>query len=333
MLLLPIPHRTQATQHRAFSLVELLVVIAIIGVLIALLLPAIQAAREAARRCSCRNKLRQIGVSVQHFHDSQKTLPPPKVLQGRGGLVAVTGGGNSADQFSNLGSAFVSLLPYLEVNNLYSNYDLTKSIYSAKNLETTSQPIDLYMCPSMALPREVPNLSAGEKLAPGSYMLSVSTDFGATADTNGAFTNPNAVSQIGSTAVVETQYSLPLSRIVDGTSNTFLIGENSYNVPGIPWPEAPGSEKWGDHTWANGYWAYAWGNIQWFLYDKLHVATYNQPSTPDPNKILRVFRSDHPGGAQFVYLDGSVHFVPTEIDYQVLKALVTRAGEEVNHSF
>ncbi len=333
MSTIPLPRRTRCTQHPAFSLVELLVVIAIIGVLGALLLPAIQAAREAARRCSCRNNLKQIGLATQLFHDTHQTLPPPKVLQGRGGLVAVTGGGTSADQFSNLGSAFVLLLPYLEENNRYSNYDLTKSIYTAKNLETTSRPLDLYTCPSMALPREVPDLGAGEKLAPGSYMLSVSTDFGATVDTNGAFKNPNAVKLSGSTAIVATPYSLPLSHIVDGTSNTFLIGENSYNVPGIPWPEAPGSEKWGDHTWANGYWAYAWGNIQWFLYDKLRFTSYNQPSVPEPNKILRVFRSDHPGGAQFVLLDGSVQFAPTEIDYLVLKALVTRAGEEIVPSY
>jgi prepilin-type N-terminal cleavage/methylation domain-containing protein len=307
-----------------FTLVELLVVIAIIGVLIALLLPAIQAARETARTCICRNHLRQIGLAVQMFHDTNKTLPPPKVLGGNGGLYSDP---ETSDQYSQRGSAFILLLPYLEEGNRFAAYDISKTVVHSKNLEITSRPIDLYMCPSMALPRDVPNEGAGEKLGPGSYMLSVYTDYGATKETDGAFMRPPF------SGASPTRYDLPLSQIVDGTTNTFLIGENAYNLPGIPWPEAPGNEKWGDHTWAEGYWALSWGTIQWTLFDKFKVTTYNRTDLPNPKDGMRVFRSDHRGGTQFVYLDGSVHFVPTDIEYSVLRALVTRAGEEVNHTF
>src|SRR5690606_24487628 len=132
--------------------------------------------------------------------------------------------------------------------------------------------------------------------------------------------------------VNSTRYHLPLSQIIDGTTNTFLIGENAYNIPGIPWPEAPGTEKWGDHTWAEGYWFYAWGHIRWVHYEKFDKARYNRTDSSGSD-VLRVFRSEHPGGAQFAYLDSSVRFIPEDIDYNVLKALVTRAGEEVSHSF
>lgn len=67
--------RRRAPSARGFTLVELLVVIAIIGVLVGLLLPAIQAAREAARRTQCKNQLRQLALSFQNHHDSQKFFP------------------------------------------------------------------------------------------------------------------------------------------------------------------------------------------------------------------------------------------------------------------
>jgi prepilin-type N-terminal cleavage/methylation domain-containing protein len=86
---------------RGFTLVELLVVIAIIGVLIAMLLPAVQAAREAARRMQCTNNLKQIGLAVHNFHDTQKGLPPVCLGQ-------------------NVAGIFVLLMPYMEAQNAYN---------------------------------------------------------------------------------------------------------------------------------------------------------------------------------------------------------------------
>ena len=74
----------------------------------------------------------------------------------------------------------------------------------------------------------------------------------------------------------------------------------------------------------------AWGHLDWVQYEQFGVSLYNADKIQFNNK--KVFRSDHPGSAQFVYVDGSVHFVPQEIDYPVLRALVTRAGGETENS-
>jgi len=285
---------------RGFTLVELLVVIAIIGILVALMLPAIQAARESARRMGCQNNLKQIGLAAENYSHTNRHLPPPMV---------------GDEQFKKLGSTFVLLLPYLEEGNRFSQYDLTKEVYDPVNLPITSKPVDIYLCPSMNLPRAVPEGDC-EKLGPGSYIISSRTEYLKFQSLDGAFANPKAGSR----------YSLSIQHIPDGMSKTLLIGETNYGHQKMLWTKCSsvnGQIMWGDQTWADGYWALAWGHMSGkypALYDNSHDYT-----PPDSD---RTFRSDHPGGVQFVLLDGSVHFLSDSSDPNVRRALVTRAGGE-----
>jgi prepilin-type N-terminal cleavage/methylation domain-containing protein len=291
--------------RRGFTLIELLVVIAVVGVLIALLLPAVQAAREASRRMTCQNHLKQIGLAAQSIEAATKRLPPPKAGNGT---------------YNELGSTFVLLLPYLEQIQLSKNYDATKSIFDPQNLPVTGTPLSIYLCPSMALPRDVPDRACGEQLAPGSYAISSRTEYAKHGSLDGAFMNPPATGP----------YELRPEDISDGLSNTLLVGEVNYGHESYLWENCEGREKeskWGDHTWAHGYWWHAWGHMS-----AKHPELYSSSlyAAPDSN---RVFRSDHPGGVQFVLLDGSVHFLRDGTAPEIRRALVTRAGEESNHVF
>ena len=157
-------------EKRAFTLVELLVVIAIIGILIALLLPAVQAAREAARRMQCTNNLKQIGLSMHNFHDTQKRIPNNGWDPVFAGIK--TPGGEYMGAIDDW-SIFMALLPYIEQQAMYDGlmgiiqrgaanndrwvvlpWDMTFSGY-----EYLTQNIPAYLCPSDG--------AGGEKPAPG----------------------------------------------------------------------------------------------------------------------------------------------------------------------
>src|SRR5262245_55782747 len=122
-------------RRRGFTLVELLVVIAIIGVLVALLLPAVQQAREAARRMTCVNNLKQIGVALHNHHDVKLTFPPGGMNTGHNGTPCYT-------------TWTVEILPFIEQQALYNQYDQTQLNTAPVNRLVGQQRMVPYECPS-----------------------------------------------------------------------------------------------------------------------------------------------------------------------------------------
>ena len=132
-----------------FTLVELLVVIAIIGILIGMLLPAVQAVRSSARRISCANNMRQLGLAVHNYESAHMAFPVNQVGPGE----SDGAGGHKSGYYSWL----VPLLPFVEQENVYDQFDLTinngddgdfKISESHPNAMAAATSLDLFLCPS-----------------------------------------------------------------------------------------------------------------------------------------------------------------------------------------
>ncbi len=277
----------------AFTLVELLVVIAIIGILIALLLPAVQAARSAARRASCTNNLKQIGMALHNYHDTYRVFP--------------------AGSLPSLVSGFTAILPYIEQGNTYDLYDFGLHYSNPHNKQVVNQVVATYLCPSMTLPREVPNVPCDETGAPSSYLLSEGTDdYMKTSD--GMFPLVWPASDYNSRP-------RRFADVTDGTSNTIACGETTYHMDDY---------LYSAHTCAALSGQCRWGTARWGVgYPKVSLGTTLKPFNLHKSAGNGGFQSMHPGGVNFVLGDGSVRFLAETIELDTFNALATIGGGEV----
>jgi prepilin-type N-terminal cleavage/methylation domain-containing protein/prepilin-type processing-associated H-X9-DG protein len=331
---------------RGFTLVELLVVIAIIGILISLLLPAVQAAREASRRIHCANTLKQISLAAHNYHDALGTFPP----------AFLSGWNFTTPQVRKRGiSLFVFLLPFLEMNPLYDQWDFhDPDRVFVGDLQSPAAHGPNLLCPSE--PESENPLDYGSQHIQGIPMpprhIKV-TSYGGNGGTRSYHPDSGFLMADGvffmagpESSPRANQKPVRLADISDGASNTLLFGERSRWDPNYNTFAAQGWD-WKFRFYGNWCGAsrlvlahvtlssYSPLNYRLpFNYENRAVAVPPANSAADFKYYidLRVcaFGSNHPGGAQLSMADGSVRFISETVPLMILRALSTRQeGEAV----
>ena len=321
-------------KFRGFTLVELLVVIAIIGILIGMLLPAVQNVREAARRTQCLNRLRQVGLATMMFHDSNEAFPPARLFPKKYAEAPFDSGLSEP-------TWLVRILPYLEQQAFYSQWDLSRG-YSRQPQEAVTQALNAFICPSRRsideaqAPTETQEVLITAPCGCGGW-YEIEVQGGATGDfagnhgdlspgSTGAETDyyygGNGTGVIISSQAKQTpDFKLTwidrirFADITDGSSNTVLAGElhvSPGNLNTIPF---------------NGP-----------IYNGEDLAAFARiggPGVPilsgttDPTSSILGYGSWHPGTCNFVFADGSTRAIDNQVDTVTLGRICHRGDGEV----
>ena len=291
-------------RRRAFSLIELLVVIAIIAILMAILTPAVQKVRESSNALQCKNKLKQMGVAMHNYVSENKVFPPALVVNSLNSSFPMPPPPDQKIFFGWMSR----LLPYLEQKPLYDQINWTAWPWWQHPLNETKLPI--YWCDSDPRPSMVINYGGTDLVALTEYMGVSGTD------------------QLAFDGILYVNSRVTFRMITDGSSNTLLVGERPPSRDDV-----------------YGWWFAGAGQSPMYFGATDVVLGTNELTNAGASTDRDVFRpgsindpanahrfhywSQHEGGSNFLFADGSVHFLSYDIGQQTFMALGTRAGDEV----
>ncbi len=319
------------TLPRGMTLVEILVVLAIITMLMALLLPAVQAAREGVRRARCANNMKQIGVAILSFETSRGYLPS---------------GSSVTDTNQHWGGSWVAhILNYCEQASFHRTlrFDCNYAFHAGvgcNDAALTKFLPDWMFCPSSPLEKfkPTPSMWGGSIRGYGTY-VGISGGYPDPVDARRVANVRDYAGFMASNGTLFANGRLSASDVLDGMSNTYLVGEQSgimfdmdkggeeadlrsagpygsfmgANRPGPPCSTCSG--------WLSGYpRAYNVTTIRHKL--NTRTATFAAGMYKDgPNLAVQ---SAHPGGGQMLYGDGSVRFIRDSVAFEIFKSHAIR---------
>ena len=343
-------------RSRGFTLVELLVVIAILGVLIALLLPAVQAVREASRRTQCANNMKQLGVAMLNFESRKQHLPVGSIVKKDVKTFQAFG---ADGVFAN---AFTQMLDDIEQTSIAGQYDRNRPWYMQR-AEIARTPISVLVCPSVVADNPVTDefieFAATSIESPIGTALA-RTDYVLSKGASDAFCGTPWNIPDSERGLFDYSLVVKMAAVTDGASNTFAIGEGGGGLlcqnPGCESADMPSPIFSGEAYEARQFWigsgnvagvlkSFKWASaghlactvdrlnkhpVTQFLFNEKDNVRSCLGTLSDPANTHRTpnFRSEHSGGGNFTYADGSVHFLGDEIDLTPYRSRSTVAGAD-----
>ncbi len=331
----------QRSSRPAFTLIELLVVIAIMAVLIGLLLPAVQKVRESANRTQCFNNLKQIGVALHNYHDTNHAFPP-------GYIDGNTDPNSTPDNDVGPGWGWAAfLLPYLDQEPVFRRIDFTRPVGTGSNAAVSQMPLAIFICPTDNYPQNFPVYDSSfsapiTTLAHSSYVGCSGWEECFSGAGGNPQPGPGSDGLAGGygAAGVGLFYRNSKNRVAnvtDGLSYTIFVGERSGDHAPSTWTGAVAGGRC--PAWMATQPPAPYAPPPGPAYDNAdfgealvlaHTNATHLPSSDFPVFDPDTFYSMHsPRGANFLFGDGSVHFLTNSINPATYQALGTIAGNDL----